>query len=185
MAMQIETERLILRSFRDEDLETFLRYRNDPLVAEYQGWSIPYSREKGLAFLAQMASATPGTAGQWYQIALEVKSTGAMIGDCAFGLLDEDPQQAEIGFSLAREYQRMGYAAEAVTALLGYLFETLGLHRVRAICDEENSASARLMERVGMRQEAHFIENLYFKGRWSSEYWYAMLRREWLARKQR
>lgn len=178
--LPIETARLWLRPFRDQDLEPFLGYRNDPLVAQYQGWSVPYTQQQALAFLDELRHTVPGQPGQWYQIALEHKIDGCMIGDCAFGCLSEDPHQAEIGFSLARAYQGQGYAREAVRALLRYLFEVHNFHRVRAICDAENLASARLLERVGMRREAHFLENQYFNGRWSSEYWYAILRREWI-----
>lgn len=179
MSFQVETDRLILRTFHHTDLDAFLAYRNDPLVALYQSWDLPYSREQGLAFVDEMKKARPGEAGVWFQIAIELKATGAMIGDCVFCPLKEDARQAEIGFSLARAYQRQGYAGEAIRRLLDYLFGELELHRVRAICDVENVASARLLERVGMRREAHFIESFWIKGQWSSEYWYAILRREW------
>jgi RimJ/RimL family protein N-acetyltransferase len=179
MSFRMETDRLILRTFRPEDLDAFLAYRNDPLVALHQSWDLPYSREQGIAFVDEMAKANPGEAGFWFQIAIELKATGAMIGDCVFCCLKEDAHQAEIGFSLARVYQGQGYASEAIRRLLDYLFDELDLHRVRAICDVENVASARLLERVGMRREAHFIESFWIKGRWSSEYWYAILRREW------
>jgi RimJ/RimL family protein N-acetyltransferase len=179
MSFQLQTERLILRTFRDEDLNDFLAYRNDPKVAFYQSWTIPYSREQGIAFIDEMAKARPGEAGVWFQIAIELKTNGAMIGDCVFCPLKEDARQAEIGYSLAGAYQGKGYASEAIRRLLDYLFGDLELHRVRAICDVENVASARLLERVGMRREGHFVESFWTKGRWSSEYWYAILRREW------
>jgi RimJ/RimL family protein N-acetyltransferase len=179
MSFPLETDRLILRTFRPEDLDAFLAYRNDPLVALHQSWDLPYSRKQGMAFVDEMTKAIPGEAGVWFQIAIELKATGAMIGDCVFCRLKEDVRQAEIGFSLAYAYQRQGYASEAIRRLLDYLFHELELHRVRAICDVENRASARLLERVGMRREAHFIESFWIKGRWSSEYWYAILRREW------
>ena len=102
-----------------------------------------------------------------------------MIGDCAFCVLTEDPRQAEIGYTLARAHQGNGLASEAVLRLLAYLFDTLGLHRVRARCDADNLASAKLLERVGMRREAHYIENAWFKGKWGSEYEYAILDKEW------
>lgn len=179
MSFALETERLLLRTFRHEDLDGFLAYRNDPEVARYQSWEIPYSREQAVAFLAEMRQIEPGAPGQWYQLAIELKATGALIGDCAFGRLKEDARQAEIGYSLARTYQGEGYASEAIHRLLDYLFGELELHRVRAICDVNNLASIRLLERVGMRREAHFIENFWLKGHWSSEYWYGILRREW------
>jgi aminoglycoside 6'-N-acetyltransferase len=175
---------LLLRPFDNGDLEPFVAYRSDPEVARYQGWDAPYSEEQARLFLDDMKKRKPGLPGWWYQIAIELRQSGALIGDCAFCVLADYPQQAEIGFTLAQAYQGRGYAAEAVTRLLDYLFGDLKLHRVRAVCDVENMASSRLLERLGMRREAHFVQNTWFKGRWSSEYWYAILREEWAARQQ-
>jgi aminoglycoside 6'-N-acetyltransferase len=178
--MVLETQRLKLRSFQKSDLAPFVAYRSDPEVARYQGWDAPYPVEKAAAFIQEMAQAIPNTNGDWYQFAVELKQSGALIGDCAFHTLPEDNRQAEIGFSFARSYQGFGYATEAVKRLLAYLFADLNLHRVQAICDVENTASARLLERVGMRQEAHFVDSIWFKGAWGSEYLYALLQYEWL-----
>jgi len=177
--IHLETPRLILRPFQESDLEAFSGYRSDPEVARYQGWEAPYSLEQAAAFIREMQSTRPGAPGEWYQIAIERKNTPGLIGDCAFHILAHDPRQAEIGFSLASAYQRQGYATEAVGRLLDYLFGDLDLHRVTATCDAENHASARLLERVGMRREGHFIENIWFKGAWGSEYAYAVLQAEW------
>ncbi|MBE2219912.1 MAG: GNAT family N-acetyltransferase [Anaerolineae bacterium] len=178
--MILETQRLKLRPFQPSDLESFLAYRSDPEVARYQGWEMPYTVEKAEAFIKEMMQSTPGTDGRWYQFAVALKETGAMIGDCAFHTLAHDKRQAEIGFSFARSHQGFGYASEAVNRLLRYLFEDLALHRVTAVCDVKNIASARLLKRVGMRREAHFIDNIWFKGNWCSEYLYAILQDEWL-----
>lgn len=179
MSLVLETPRLRLRPFTMADLDTFLAYRSDPDVARYQGWNAPYERIRGVALIEEMQRLQPGTPGEWYQIAIERLADGQMLGDCAFCVLKRDERQAEIGFTLAREHQGQGYATEAVTRLIDHLFTAHNLHRIVANCDAENHASARLLERVGMRREAHHIENLWFKGRWSSEYWYALLRREW------
>ena len=179
-----ETARLILRPFQPSDLEAFAAYRSDPEVAQYQGWSTPYSLEQAANFITEMSQATPCTPGEWYQAAIELKgspATGTLIGDVAFHM-KADMRQAYVGFTLARAYQGQGYAHEAVMRLLTYLFDEQKLHRVIATVDVLNTASIRLIERLGLRREAHFIENDWFKGRWSSEYWYAMLEKEWLER---
>jgi RimJ/RimL family protein N-acetyltransferase len=180
----IETPRLLLRSFEELDIEPFAAYRSDPDVARYQSWDVPYTVAQAAAFVAAMKEQQPGQGDEWYQIAVELKQKAtligdAIIGDCAFHLLAEDARQAEIGFTLAQPYQGHGYAAEAVHALLTYLFDTFDLHRVVAVCDADNLGSVRLLERIGMRREAHFVENVWFKGAWGSEYSYALLRREW------
>jgi RimJ/RimL family protein N-acetyltransferase len=179
MPFPLETERLLLRSFRDSDLEALLAYRSDPLVARYQGWDIPYEQERGRAFVEEMKNALPGTPGHWFQAAIEVKHSGAMIGDCAFHVMASNPRQAYIGITLARPYWGKGYGEEANRRLLDYLFGELNLHRVVAECDVENAASFALLERLGFRREAHLIENIWFKGEWGSEFHYAMLEREW------
>lgn len=183
MALRLETDRLILRPFQDSDLKTFVAYRSGPEIARYQGWDAPYSEEQGRTFIDEMKHQRPAVPGWWYQLAIELKSCGEMIGDCAFCVLSDSTRQAEIGYSLARAYHGNGYAAEAVSRLLDYLFDDLKLHRVRAVCDVENVPSSRLLERIGMRREAHFVQSTWFKGRWASEYWYAILRHEWLANK--
>ncbi len=178
---RLETDRLTLRPFQDKDIETFSLYRSDPEVARYQGWIAPFRIEQAAKFIKDMQSKTPGQPGQWYQIALELKASGQMIGDCAFQRLLEDPRQAEIAFTLARSFQGHGYGTEAVTRLIGYLFETLKLHRIRANTDPANFASGRLLQRLGMRHEGRFLESLWLKGSWVSEDWYAILDREWAA----
>jgi len=126
----------------------------------------------------EMYSRTAGGPGKWYQVALELKTTREMIGDCAFKRLSEDHSQAEIAFTLARPFQGQGYAMEAVRRLMGYLFNDLKLYRIRANCDPDNKASSQLLQRVGMRYEGCFVESLWFKGYWASEDWYAILSRE-------
>jgi aminoglycoside 6'-N-acetyltransferase len=179
LTLHLETKRLILRTFQDLDLGIFVGYRSDPAVAKYQGWDAPYGIEAAKTFIQEMKERHPGTRGEWYQIALELKASGEMIGDCAFHVLVQDGQQAEIGVTLSRRYQRNGYATEALTRLLEYLFRELELHRVEATCDVENLASAKLLERIGMRREGHLHENIWFKGAWGSEYTYALLKKEW------
>lgn len=176
--VRLETERLILRRFADSDLEPFLAYRNDPEVARYQSWESCTERE-ATAMIEELKSLQPGTPGEWFQFAVESKETVLLVGDCALKV-DEDGRQAEVGFTLSREHQGKGYAAEAVSCLLDYAFGDLGLHRVVAITDQENEPSFALLERLGMRQEGQFVQNAWFKGRWSSEYLYAVLRDEWL-----
>jgi RimJ/RimL family protein N-acetyltransferase len=179
MPLHLESARLILRPFQDSDLESFLAYRNDPEVARYQSWNVPYPRESGVQFVDLMKMTAPASQGEWYQVAVEFKSTRELIGDVAFCALVSDGQQALIGYSLARPYWRQGYAFEAVSRLLEYLFEERDSHRVIAECDVDNIASWKLLEKLGFRREAHLVENVYFKGRYGSEYHYALLAREW------
>lgn len=174
----LRSDRLFIRPFRESDLEAFSAYRSDPDVAKYQSWEIPYTMEQALVFLADINRFKPGTPREWYQLAVERKDQPGIICDVAFQINCDDPRQAEIGFTFDRSFQNQGYATEAVKSLLNFLFTQMNLHRVVAICDVQNNPSVRLLERVGMRREAHFLENNWFKGFWGSEYLYAKLSRE-------
>jgi RimJ/RimL family protein N-acetyltransferase len=180
---RIESERLILRRFKDSDLAPFMAYRNDPEVARYQSWS-SCDEHEATAFIREMESAQPEVPGEWFQFAIESKETGALMGDCALRVDEHEPYRAEIGFTLAREHQGKGVASEAVSRLLDYTFDALGLHRVIAIVDCRNALSVALLERLGMRREGHFLENVWFKGGWADEYLYAVLKDEWLRKRK-
>ena len=176
-----ESERLLLRRFADTDLLPFLAYLNDPLVARYQTWE-SYSEQQARDVIERQKNLDPGLTGQWFTFALELKETGALVGHIALKT-QEDNRQAEIGFTLARDYHGKGLAFEAASRVLEYLFINLEMHRVTAIADCENHRSVALLSRLGMRREGHFIQNIWFKGKWGDEYHYAILREEWLERK--
>ncbi len=183
MVFLLETPRLILRPFEDRDAVPFAAYRSDPEVARYQGWEAPYSLEQAEQFVGEMKTRAPGVPGVWFQLAIERKEDGALIGDCVFKRLEYELRVAEIGYTLARAYQHRGYGSEAIRALLDYIFGAFGLHRVLANCDPQNAASIRLLEKLGFRHEGCFIESLWLKGEWVDEDWYAILDREWQGRK--
>ena len=177
--LPFKTSRLLLRPFQETDLAAFAAYRSDPAVARYQSWTSPYTIDQAIAFFHEMELAQAGAPGTWYQFAVERQNQPGLIGDCAFQVFADDERQAQIGFTFSPAYQKQGYATEAVMGLLDYLFSEMRLHRVTATCDIENEASVRLLERLGMRREAQFIESIWFKGTWGSEYVYALLNKEW------
>lgn len=176
---QFETARLILRRLRDEDLLSYLAYLNDPQVARYQTWE-SYSEPDAIKVIEEQKALAPGFPGQAFLFALELKETGALIGHVVLTVQEKDHQQAEIGFTLAREFHGKGLAREAAARVMDYAFTDLKLHRVIAITDCENDSSFALLERLGMRREGHYLQNIWFKGKWGDEYLYAVLREEWL-----
>ena len=175
----IESPRLILRRFRDADLAPFLAYLNDPQVARYQSWE-SYTEQQAREVIEKQKKASPGIPGLWFTFALELKESATLIGHVALKMLED--RQAEIGFTMARSAQGKGLAHEGTACVLDYVFTKLKLHRVIAIADCDNERSLALLGRLGLRREGHFIENIWFKGSWGSEYLYAILRKEWLAR---
>jgi RimJ/RimL family protein N-acetyltransferase len=179
-----ETERLVARSFTTADLEPFAAYRADPDVARYQSWS-DFTLDDARSFVDSLRGEEPGVPGDWFQIALEARDGGALVGDLALHVEEDEPRVAEVGFTLASDQQGKGYATEALTGYLDWLFATYGLHRVHAVTDALNAPAAALLERVGFRREGHLVENVYFKGAWGSELVFGLLDHEWTARRSR
>ena len=175
----LTSERLVLRRFRPEDLDAFVAYRSDPGVARYQSWEAPYRRSQARQFLQELETIHPDTPGEWFQFAVALRASDRLIGDCAAHVPADDPCQAEICFTLAPEHQGHGYATEAVRRLLHYLLIERGKHRVSATCDDRNTRSAAVLERVGMRREGNLVESTWSKGEWTNDLLYAVLRHEW------
>ena len=118
-----------------------------------------------------------------YDLAVCLKEDGKLIGSVGL-YLNEERNSAELGWIFNKAYWHNGYASEAARGFLRYGFLGLELHRIYAKCDDRNTASFRVMERIGMRREAHFIKDTYTKVRgrsgWRSTLVYAMLQKEYL-----
>jgi RimJ/RimL family protein N-acetyltransferase len=173
------TERLRLRPFQADDLEAFVAYRSEPEVARYQSWDGAYSMADAESFLGSQQGLAFGRPGEWLQLAIVDRVTGAVCGDCAVRVADDRPATAEIGVTLAPASQGKGVATEALTAVVAELFERHDMHRVFAEADDRNVPVLRLLERLGFRCEARLVEADWFKGEWSTLRVYAVLDREW------
>lgn len=114
--------------------------------------------------------------------AVTLPPDGCFVGDVQLNLLSREHRQGEIGYVFHPDHGGRGYATEAAEAMLRIGFEEVGLHRVIGRLDGRNTASARVLERLGMRREAHFVQNEMVKGEWTDEVVYAMLAGEWRAR---
>jgi RimJ/RimL family protein N-acetyltransferase len=177
MFQEILTARLLLRSLLADDAEKLLAYRCCPEVLQYQSWQ-PQSLEEVRLFVESMSTAELNTPG-WHQIGIVIQGDDCLIGDCGIHILETDSRIAEIAITIAPPYQSRGYATEVLRALLGLLFVGLCKHRVFASVDPRNLSSMALMERVGLRQEGHFVQSLWFKGSWVDDVVFAMLASEW------
>lgn len=180
--LNIFTTRLNIRHLELSDLFDFHIYRSNPEVTKYQGFDV-MTIEQAEEFIKDNSTKHFGKAGEWVQYGIENCETKKLIGDCAIKLDQYDTRIAEIGITISHLEQKKGYAKETLIGILTFLFDTKEVHRVVEIVDAENIASINLLKSTGFRQEGHFIENIFFKGKWGSEYQYAMLKREWDSRK--
>jgi RimJ/RimL family protein N-acetyltransferase len=169
----------LLRPFVTDDLDALHSFHSLPTVARYLYWE-PRDRRQTKAVLEEKTGRSVLLdEDQALNLAVELRENGALIGDVSLFWRSREHRQGEIGFVFHPAYHGRGLATEAAREILRLAFEGLGLHRVYGRCDGRNLPSAKLMERLGMRREAHLVENEFFKGEWSDELVYAMLDREW------
>ena len=180
--LPLETERLFFRAFAPEDLETLVRYQSDPEVTRYLMWG-PRSRKEVRASLDfKLESLSISAEGDALMLAAVRKDTDELVGDFMLGWVSEEHRLGEIGYIVHPDHQGQGYATEGNRLMLKLAFDGMGLHRVIGRLEARNTASARVLEKLGMRLEAHLVENEFVKGEWQSELVYAMLDREWTER---
>lgn len=174
----IETNRLVLRDFETKDTDAYCTLTSDPKYQRFyseEDCSEEKSRRLVAMFIAQVRERNRNI----FQMAIALKETGVYIGTA--GLRIESDQQASIGCGVGREYQSSGYAKEAMAALLEHGFYRHNLHRAYAETISENIPAIKLCKMLGMREEARFIENKFFKGKWWSTVVMAVLKSEWLS----
>ncbi|GHH78404.1 GNAT family N-acetyltransferase [Promicromonospora soli] len=170
----VATERLALRPVASDDAEAFFAWRSRPDVVRYM-YQPPWDRATADLKLRTWSSAPFEEVGDVLVLAVELD--GDVIGETLLKWA-AGPQQAEIGYAVHPDVGGLGLATEAARATLGLAFSAYGFHRVFARIDEDNVASVRVVERLGMRQEARLLENDLRDGAWSNEVVYAILDRE-------
>lgn len=176
----IETPRLRLRPLATADVDSLLAYLSLPDVCRY----LPFDPMDRAAITERLSGAwarTELTEPGVLTLGVELKADATLIGHVVLMYTREDQRCAELGWVMDPRWAGRGYATEAAGELLGLAFDGLGLHRVVARLDARNTPSAALCRRLGMRQEAHLIENEWVKGEWTDELSFGLLAREWRA----
>jgi RimJ/RimL family protein N-acetyltransferase len=181
----IRTERLTIRLMTANDVDDIHAYQSREDVCRYLLFD-PRTREEVAERTAKHSAATTlQQDGDYWQLAMELSgANGApsrVIGDLYFTIASLENSKAEIGWSMHPDFHGRGYATEGAGALLEVAFASIQLHRVVAELDPRNDASIALCKRLGMREEAFFVKDLWFRGDWADTGMYAILRDEWLA----
>lgn len=178
----LHTDRLTVRPFTIDDLDALYDIQSRPDVARYLYWGARTDRDEVRESLTtKIASTTVANDDDALSLAVELTGTGVLVGDLTLFWRSSEHRQAEVGYVFNPDHGGKGYATEGTRVLLRLAFEELGAHRVYGRLDARNTASARVLERLGMRREAHLVQNEIFKGEWSDELVYAMLEDEYRA----
>lgn len=180
--MQLTTVRLLLRDFVESDWEAVLAYQQDPLYLRYYEWT-SRTREEVRAFMKRFLDQQIQVPRIKFQFAVTLKSSGQLIGNCGIRRDSPEAREADMGYELDPKHWRKGYATEAAGAVLDFGFSSMDLQRVTAWCIADNVASARVLEKIGMKLEKRMRHHQYFKGRWWDTLWYAISDEDWQAKK--
>lgn len=169
--MEFKTERLLIRPFNEEDLQDVFHIYNNDATCKYllnDKWTHENKQKEFQRKLENnvLTKETP--------LSLAVVSGTKVIGDLTVWYT-EMKDTVEIGYTFSSEASGKGYATEAVSVLVNKLFSEFKVHRIQANLDARNEASQRLCERIGMRKEAHFIQDYWSKGEWTDSLVYGML----------
>jgi RimJ/RimL family protein N-acetyltransferase len=175
--IRLETARLILRPLASDDAASLFAIYSDPQVMRY--WSTPPWDCLEVAVATIAADLQSMAEGVHVRLAIVARSTHDLIGTCSLFNIHASSRRAELGYCLAREAWGRGYMHEALLALIGFGFSSLGLHRLEADIDPRNEASARSLERLGFVKEGHLRERWIVNGEVSDSGLYGLLRRDW------
>jgi len=181
LTFPIQTDRLLLRPYAADDLDSFHAITGRADTNRYL-YTAPRGRDQSREALKRvMHQSVIDDEHDYLLLAVVIRESGTLIGHVSLERVSREHQQGEVGYVLHPDHQGHGFATEAATVMLRLGFEVLGFHRIVGRLDARNEASARVLERLGMRREAHLRENEFIKGEWCDELVYAMLASEWRA----
>jgi len=174
----LETERLILRRFTmEDDAAMFAHWANDPDVTRYLMWKPHDNIELTQQILAEWVASYEKL--DYYQWGIEIKETGTLIGSIAAVIVKDDIEMVHIGYCIGKAWWRKGYTSEALTRLVQFYFEDVGLNRVESRHDPRNPNSGRVMKKAGLRYEGTMKEaDWNNQGRCDAAY-YAILAKDY------
>lgn len=175
--MEIRTEHLLLREFRDSDLAALREIESDPEMYRYE--SGPPDEHKLQDLLTKCQEQSQEIPRTCFRLAVVVPPADEVIGRVSLSLQFDVIREWEVGWSIRRSMWGRGFATQAAYALIDYAFRTLNAHRVVAFCNAENAQSIRVMQKLGMRQDGHLRETRWLHDRWFDEKVFAILERDW------
>lgn len=178
----LRTARLDLRPYEPGDLDHVRAMLTREEVTRYLYWDVMTDEEIREALEKKRGRVALRSEGDGLNPVAVLRETGEVVGDAALAWVSEAHRTGEVGFVLKPEFQGRGLATEMAAEMLRLGFEEAGLHRIVGRCDARNAASWGVLERLGMRREAHLVRNEWVKGEWCDELDYALLADEWQAR---
>lgn len=179
----LRTARLALRLYSGDDFDELFEIYSRPDVVRYLYGEARTAAQVRALLDRKIGQSGLDDEGRFLALAVVYRDVGRVVGDVTLHWLSREHRQGELGYVFHPDHHGRGLATEAAEVVLRLAFAELGLHRVIGRCDARHTASARVLEKLGMRREAHFRHNEMFKGEWGDEFVYALLDEEWKDRR--
>lgn len=170
----LQGKQIYLRDFYPDDWAAVHAYAADPAVVRYMSWG-PNSPEQSMAFVASAVVTAAENPRTRFDLAIVLCANNELVGSAGIYLQPGKPYAAEIGYCLRQDAWGKGYASEAARLLVHFGFASLGLHRISATCDPENTASARVLQKAGLQQEGYMRGHMLIRSGWRDSLLFAML----------
>jgi len=176
--VRLETERLVLREFVEDDWRALYAMESQPDVVRYQSNDV-HDEQRSRTYVTDSIASARAEPRMIFELAITTRGDEAYLGRVGVRRSESDPRLGELWFVVSPAEQGKGYVTEAARALIGHAFAEVGMHRIYGDCDPRNPASARVMEKLGMRREGHLVQNVWIKGEWCDSVLFAILASEW------
>ncbi|HEX7094524.1 MAG TPA: GNAT family N-acetyltransferase [Acidimicrobiales bacterium] len=172
--VQLEGAAVLLREFRSTDAPAALAWTGDPEAVRFVPLG-PLDANGAVDYVEQLVAESRREPREGYTLAIVERATGEVVGSVALGIDSRVHRRAELGYIVRRDRWGRGYATEAASLVIDFAFERLAMHRVWAVCDPDNPASLRVLEKCGMRCEGRLRDDLLVHGTWRDSLLYAVI----------
>ncbi len=179
LRLPIGTDNLVLRPVKRSDLDAVRRYHILPAVQRYVERPTRYEEDVAAAIAIMCSQVDLHRPGETLTLAMVRKDDAVLVGHVSLKWSDATAGQGELRFAIDPAHSGKGYLTQALTAMIDLAFDHFRIHRLMVRCDGRSHHSIKLMQKLGMRLEAHYREHALFQGEWDEELHFAVLDREW------
>lgn len=183
----LETERLILRDYREDDFSAYYKLKTDSRTMYYLQDLQIFTEEEAYEDFHIVLNDMKKPDRKFYFLHIELKDSHEQLGSIGYTVIDNTPMEKIVGagYFIYPKFWGKGYTTEAFQRVIEFAFSANNVYRISAGCLAENVGSERVMQKCGLIKEAEHIDNEWHNGKMKTRLEYRLLKREWRTPKDR